>query len=103
MNPSYSTTTIYKGATGIISSSISLATDTQWRMGLFLQGLWVTLKASIFAMMLGCLIGVCGGVASHPVLPPLRWIIVVSTEIIRRIPLWNAFTHSLVIKISLNL
>lgn len=78
----------------------TLATDTTWRTGILLRGLWITLKASVLAMMVGCFIGVLGGVAVHSVLPPLRWSMVVYLEVIHDIPLlwhilvWHFFIGS---------
>jgi polar amino acid transport system permease protein len=80
-----------------------VGTSVEWRAGILLKGLWVTLKASAFAMMLGSIIGIFGGLASRSTLPPLRWVIVVYTEIIRGIPLlWQIFIWYFLIGVTIN-
>ena len=71
----------------LISAGDSLATYKQWRPGILLQGLGMTLKASVSAIFFGILIGLCGGLARVSANPALKWLSLVYVEIIRGSPL----------------
>lgn len=64
-----------------------LATYKKWRPGLLLQGLWVTIKASIFSIIFGILIGLIGGIARVSSNPAFKWSAITYVEIIRGSPL----------------
>jgi polar amino acid transport system permease protein len=71
----------------IISFGDLLATRTQWKPGLLVIGLWITLKLSIIATIAGIIIGIIGGIARISSNPALKWTSIVYVEIIRGSPL----------------
>jgi len=60
---------------------------TEWKPGLLLIGLWITLKLSVIATFFGIIIGVAGGIARISSNPALKWTSIVYVEIIRGSPL----------------
>jgi len=71
----------------IISLGDTLATHHEWKPGLLILGLWLTLKISIIATIAGIIIGIIGGVARISSNPALKWTSIVYVEIIRGSPL----------------
>ena len=65
----------------------TLATYREWRAGIMLQGLWITLKCSLFAIILGIIIGIIGGIARISDNPALKWSAITYVELIRGSPL----------------
>jgi polar amino acid transport system permease protein len=65
----------------------TLASYTDWKPGLMIIGLWITLKVSIIATIAGIFIGVIGGIARISSNPTLKWSAIVYVEIIRGSPL----------------
>jgi polar amino acid transport system permease protein len=59
----------------------------KWRPGILLQGMWLTLKVSMYAIVFGILIGMLGGIARISKNPALKWSAIVYVEIIRGSPL----------------
>ncbi len=70
-----------------ISPGDTLASYQEWRPGIMLQGMWITLKVSIYAIVLGILIGLFGGIARLSSNPALKWAAITYVEIIRGSPL----------------
>jgi polar amino acid transport system permease protein len=70
-----------------ISLGDILATYTKWKPGLLIIGLWITLKLSVIATILGVIIGVIGGISRISSNPALKWATIVYVEIIRGSPL----------------
>lgn len=64
-----------------------LATYKKWRIGILTQGLWLTLKVSIIAIVFGILIGLLTGIARISSNPALKWSAVTYIEFIRGSPL----------------
>lgn len=64
-----------------------LATYTAWRVGILLQGLWLTLKVSAIAIFFGIVIGLCTGLARISSNPALKWTAITYIEMIRGSPL----------------
>lgn len=64
-----------------------LAVSRQWKPGILPQGLWMTLKASVYAIFFGILIGLIGGIARVSSNPALKWSSIVYIEVIRGSPL----------------
>ena len=64
-----------------------VATFGEWKPGIMLQGLWVTLEVSLFAIIFGTLLGLIGGLARISDNPALKWSAIVYVEIIRGTPL----------------
>jgi polar amino acid transport system permease protein len=65
----------------------TLATYKKWRPGLLLQGLWITIKVSIFAIIFGIAIGLIGGIARVSTNPAFKWSAITYVEFIRGTPL----------------
>jgi polar amino acid transport system permease protein len=64
-----------------------LATYTEWKPGLLVIGLWITLQISVIATILGIIIGIIGGLARISSNPALRWMTIIYVEIVRGSPL----------------
>lgn len=71
----------------IISIGDTLASYQKWKPGLLIIGLWVTLKLSLIATIIGVLIGVVGGLSRISSNPALKWTTIVYVELIRGTPL----------------
>jgi len=71
----------------VISLGDTLGTFSEWKPGLLILGLWLTLKISIIATIAGIIIGIIGGVARISSNPALKWTSIVYVEIIRGSPL----------------
>lgn len=64
-----------------------LATYSKWRIGILMQGLWLTLKVSFVAIIFGIIIGLFTGLARISSNPALKWSAVTYIELIRGSPL----------------
>ena len=64
-----------------------LATYGRWQPGIMVQGVWITLKISLFSIIFGILIGVIGGIARISDNPALKWSAITYVELIRGSPL----------------
>ena len=71
----------------IISYGDVLARFTKWKLGLLILGLWLTLKISVLATILGIIIGIAGGLARLSANPALKWSTIIYVELIRGSPL----------------
>ncbi len=71
----------------IISIGDVLGTYHEWKPGLLIIGLWLTLKLSVIATIFGVIIGVAGGLARISSNPAFKWTSIVYVEIIRGSPL----------------
>ncbi len=71
----------------LISPGDVLGFREQWRAGLLMQGLWLTIKVSVIATVFGILIGLFAGIARVSANPALRWSAITYVEIIRGSPL----------------
>ncbi len=71
----------------IISLGDNLGAHEEWKPGLLIIGLWITLKLSFTATIFGILIGVAGGLSRISSNPALKWATIVYVEIIRGSPL----------------
>lgn len=65
----------------------TLATYRKWKVGILLQGLWLTLKVSVVAIIFGVIIGLVGGLARVSSNPCLKWLSITYIELIRGSPL----------------
>ena len=70
-----------------ISEYEPLAAYTEWKPGLLIIGLWITLQISLIATILGVIIGIIGGLMRISSNPALRWTTIIYVEIIRGSPL----------------
>ncbi len=71
----------------IISIGDTLAKYQEWKPGLLIIGLWITLQISVIATILGVIIGIIGGLTRLSSNPALRWVTIIYVEIIRGSPL----------------
>jgi len=71
----------------IISIGDTLANYQEWKPGLLIIGLWITLQISVIATILGVIIGIIGGLTRLSSNPALRWVTIIYVEIIRGSPL----------------
>ena len=65
----------------------SLAEYREWKPGLLIIGLWITLKISVIATIAGVIIGIIGGLTRISSNPALKWLTIVYVELIRGSPL----------------
>jgi polar amino acid transport system permease protein len=70
-----------------ISPGDTLGSYKQWKAGLLMIGLWITLKISVLATIFGVVIGILSGLMRISDNPALRWTSVVYVELIRGSPL----------------
>jgi polar amino acid transport system permease protein len=71
----------------VVYAGDALAVYQEWKVGILMQGLWMTLKVSFVAILFGILIGLFGGLARISDNPALRWSTIVYIELIRGSPL----------------
>jgi polar amino acid transport system permease protein len=64
-----------------------LGAYSRWKIGILLEGLWLTLKVSVLAILMGIVIGLFTGLARLSNNPALKWTAVAYIEIIRGSPL----------------
>ncbi len=71
----------------IISIGDVLGSYQEWKPGLLVIGLWLTLQLSVMATIFGVIIGVASGLARISSNPAFKWTSIVYVEIIRGSPL----------------
>jgi len=71
----------------IIYPGDTLATYKKWKVGILMQGLWLTLKVSFIAIIFGIFIGLFTGLARISSNPALKWSAITYIEIVRGSPL----------------
>ncbi len=64
-----------------------LGSYEKWKVGILLQGLWLTLKVSVLAIILGVVIGLFAGLARISANPAFKWSAITYVELIRGSPL----------------
>lgn len=64
-----------------------LGTYQEWRAGILTQGMWITLKVSVYSIFFGIIIGLIGGIARISTNPTLKWSAITYVELIRGSPL----------------
>lgn len=64
-----------------------LGVYTEWRPGLLAQGMWITLKVSLYAIIFGVVIGLVGGIMRISTNPAAKWAAITYVELIRGSPL----------------
>jgi polar amino acid transport system permease protein len=64
-----------------------LGSYKEWRVGILLQGLWLTLKVSMIGILIGVVIGLFAGICRISSNPALKWTSIVYVELIRGSPL----------------
>ena len=65
----------------------TLATYHKWRPGILAQGMWITLKVSLYSIIFCIIIGLVGGIMRISSNPALRWSAMTYVEFIRGSPL----------------
>jgi polar amino acid transport system permease protein len=65
----------------------TLGTYRKWRPGILLQGMWITVKVSLYAIIFGIIIGILGGIARISTNPAAKWSAITYVELIRGSPL----------------
>jgi len=65
----------------------TLATYEEWGAGILAQGMWITLKVSLYSIIFGIILGLIGGIARISTNPALKWSAITYVEIIRGSPL----------------
>jgi polar amino acid transport system permease protein len=76
---------VYKG--DFVAPGKVLGVYHKWKPGILLQGMWLTLKVSMYAIVFGILIGMLGGIARISKNPALKWSAITYVEIVRGSPL----------------
>jgi polar amino acid transport system permease protein len=76
---------VYEG--DMISPGDALGEYKEWKAGILLQGLWLTLKVSFMAIFFGIIIGLFGGLARISSNPAIKWSMITYIELIRGSPL----------------
>jgi polar amino acid transport system permease protein len=71
----------------LVSPGDELASYKQWKVGILMEGLWLTLKISVLATIFGIIIGIFGGLARLSDNPALKWLTIMYIELIRGSPL----------------
>jgi len=71
----------------LVSPGKTLGIYHKWQPGILLQGMWLTLKVSMYAIVFGILIGMLGGIARISKNPALKWSAITYVEIVRGSPL----------------
>ncbi len=64
-----------------------LATHSEWKAGILMQGLWITLEVSFIAIIIGIVLGLFAGLARISDNPALKWTTITYIELIRGSPL----------------
>ncbi len=59
----------------------------EWKVGILLQGLWLTLKVSFVAIIFGILLGLLTGLARISSNPAFKWLSITYIELVRGSPL----------------
>ena len=72
---------------GYVYEGETLAEYKEWKPGLLIIGLWITLKISVIATIAGIIIGIIGGLTRISSNPALKWLTIVYVELIRGSPL----------------
>ncbi len=65
----------------------TLGTYKKWKVGILIEGLWLTLKVSFIAIIFGVIIGLFAGLARISSNPAFKWASITYIEIIRGSPL----------------
>ena len=64
-----------------------LGSHQEWKVGILLKGLWLTLKVSIIGIFFGIIIGLFAGLARISSNPAFKWTAIAYVELIRGSPL----------------
>ncbi|MBF0203034.1 MAG: ABC transporter permease subunit [Desulfamplus sp.] len=76
---------IYEG--DLVFEGDTIASYKQWKVGILLEGLWLTLYVSFIAIIFGILLGLFTGLARISSNPAFKWLAITYIEIVRGSPL----------------
>lgn len=76
---------VYEG--DLIFAGDTLGSYKEWKVGILLQGLWLTLKVSLIAIIFGIILGLFTGLARISSNPAFKWLSITYIELIRGSPL----------------
>ena len=71
----------------LVFTGDTLGSYQEWRVGILLQGLWLTLKVSMVAIVFGILLGLFTGLARISSNPAFKWFSITYIELVRGSPL----------------
>ncbi len=71
----------------LVFTGDTLGSYQEWRVGILLQGLWLTLKVSMVAIVFGILLGLFTGLARISSNPAFKWLSITYIELVRGSPL----------------
>ncbi|QTA83412.1 Glutamine ABC transporter, permease protein [Desulfonema limicola] len=75
------------GQGDIIFPGDVLASYKEWKVGILMMGMWLTIKVSVIAIFFGIFIGLFAGIARISSNPALKWSSITYIEIVRGSPL----------------
>ena len=76
---------VYEG--DLVFERDTLATYKKWKIGILIQGLWLTLKVSFVAIIFGIILGLGTGLARISDNPAFKWFAITYIELVRGSPL----------------
>ncbi|MBF0232471.1 MAG: ABC transporter permease subunit [Desulfamplus sp.] len=76
---------VYEG--DLVFAGDTLGSYKRWRIGILLQGLWLTLYVSFIAILFGIVLGLFTGLARISSNPAFKWLAITYIEIVRGSPL----------------
>ena len=78
---------VWVGEGDLISPGDIVGVFWKWRPGILMQGMWLTLKVSLYSIVFGIIIGLLGGIARISKNPALKWSAITYVELVRGSPL----------------
>jgi polar amino acid transport system permease protein len=81
------TTSLRVSESDFINPGDVLGSYQEWKVGILLKGLWLTLKVSIIGIIFGIIIGLFAGLARISSNPAFKWTAITYVELIRGSPL----------------
>ncbi|MBF0228781.1 MAG: ABC transporter permease subunit [Desulfamplus sp.] len=76
---------IYEG--DLVFAGDTIASYKEWKVGILLQGLWLTLYVSFIAILFGIVLGLFTGLARISSNPAFKWLAITYIELVRGSPL----------------
>ncbi|MBF0572231.1 MAG: ABC transporter permease subunit [Desulfamplus sp.] len=71
----------------LVFAGDTIASYKQWKVGILLQGLWLTLYVSFIAILFGIVLGLFTGLARISSNPAFKWLAITYIELVRGSPL----------------
>lgn len=76
---------VYEG--DLVFAGDTIASYKRWKVGILLQGLWLTLHVSFIAILFGIILGLFTGLARISSNPAFKWLAITYIELVRGSPL----------------